>query len=113
MARRGPELSPQMRARICELRSLGWSYDRIKLKHPEISKSTIGYTCRQESLRIGNASCSRPGPPRIITEDQRDMLYEEAITAPKISYEALQAQIAPNASIRSIKRLFQEMHLRK
>ena len=27
MGRRGPELSPQMRARICELRSLGWSYD--------------------------------------------------------------------------------------
>ena len=113
MARRGPELSPQKRVRICELRSLGWSYDRIRTKYPEIPKSTIGNTCRQEVNRVGNASQSRPGPPRVITEDQRDMLYEEATTAPKISYKALQAQIALNASTRSIKRLFQEIHLRK
>jgi hypothetical protein len=89
MARRGPELSPQMRARICELRSLGWLYDRIRIKHLEIPKSTIGDTCRQEAKRLGNTSQPRPGPPRVITEDQRDILYKGATTAPKISYEAL------------------------
>jgi hypothetical protein len=113
MARRGPELKPHMRARICGLRSIGWSYDRIHRKHPEIPKSTIGDTCRQEAKRLNNASQPRPGPPRVITEDERDMLYETATTAPKISYDALQAQVAPNASIRSIKRLMQEMNLRK
>ncbi len=102
-----------MRARICELRSLGWSYDRIHRKHPEIPKSTIGNTCRQESRRLDNVSQPRPGPPRVINEDERDMLYETATTAPKILYEALQAQVAPNALIRSIKRLMQEINLRK
>jgi len=113
MARRGPELSPQMRARICELRSLGWSYDRIRAKHPDIPKSTIGNTCRNEAKRLNNVSQPRPGPPRVISEEERDMLYDTATSAPSISYEALQAQVAPNASIRSIKRLLQEMNIRK
>jgi hypothetical protein len=113
MARRGPELSPQMRARICELRSLGWSYGRIHLKHPELSISTIGSTCRKEAIRANNATCSRPGRPRVITEEQRDLLYDTATTAPSISYEKLQAEAAPDASVRSIKRLLQEIHLRK
>ena len=113
MARRGPELSSQMRSRICELRSLGWSYNRIHTKHPEIARTTIVDTCCQESKRLDNVSQLRPGPPRVITEEQRDMLYDIATLAPAISYEALQAQVAPNASIRSIKRLLQEMNLRK
>lgn len=110
---RGPELSPQMRARICELRSLGWSYDRIHTKHPDIPKSTIGNTCRNEAKRLNNVSRPRPGPPRVITEEQRDMLYDTATSAPSVSYETLQTQVAPDASIRSIKRLLQEMNLRK
>lgn len=113
MGRRGPELSPQIRARICELRSIGWSYNKIHNKHPEVPRSTIVDTCRKEALRTNNESRPRSGTKRVISEEQRDMLYEEAITAPKISYEALQAQIAPDASVRSIKRLFQEMNLRK
>ena len=111
--RRGRELNPQIRARICELRSLGWSYNRIHAKHPEVPRTTIADTCRQESTHLNNTSKPRAGAPRVFTEDQRDMLYETATTAPKISYEALQAQVAPDASIRSIKRLIQEMNLRK
>jgi hypothetical protein len=113
MARCGPELNPQMRARICELRSFGWSYNKIKKKHLEIPRITIADTCRQESKRLNNALQPRPGAPRVITEEQRDMLYDEAISAPSISHEALQAQVAPNASIRLIKRLLQEMNIRK
>jgi hypothetical protein len=113
IGRRGPELSSQMRSRIYELRSLSWSYNKIKAKHPEIPRITIANTCQQESKRLNNASQPRPGAPRVITEEQRDMLYDEATSAPSISYEALQAQVAPTASIRSIKRLFQEMNIRK
>lgn len=111
--RRGPELSPQTRSRICELRSIGWSYNRIHAKHPEISKSTIASTCRQESKRINNVSQIRPGPKRVISEEQRDLLYDTATSTPAISYKTLQEEIAPDASIRTIQRLFQEMNLRK
>jgi hypothetical protein len=104
MLHRGPKLSPQTRARICKLRSLGWSYNWIHEKHPEIPRTTIANTCRQEAQCLDNFSLPRPGPPRIITEGQRDMLYDTATIAPRISYEALQTQVAPNASVRSIKR---------
>jgi len=113
MGRRGPELSPQARSRVCELRSLGWSYNRIHAKHPEIPRTSIANTCRQEASRVDNFSLPRSGPPRVITEEQRDMLYDTVTTAPSITYEALQADVAPNASIRSIKRLLQEMNIRK
>jgi hypothetical protein len=113
MAPRGRELSPQIRSRICELRSLGWSYGRIHLKHPELSLSAISGTCRKEATRVNNATNFRAGRPRVITEEQRDLLYDTATTTPSISYEKLQAEAAPDASIRSIKRLLQEMHLRK
>jgi hypothetical protein len=113
MGRRGAELSPQMRARICELRSLKWSYDRIHKKHPEIPRTTIADTCRNEIKRLNNASMPRSGAPRVITEDERDALFEAVTLTPEISYDALQAQEAPNASLRSVKRLLQEMNIRK
>jgi hypothetical protein len=91
MARRGPELSSQMRSRICKLRSLGWSYNRIHAKHPEIARTIITDTCRQESKRLNNVSQSRSGPPRVIIEEERDILYDIASLAPVILYEALQA----------------------
>src|ERR1700722_74532 len=113
MGRRGRELSPQMRARICELHSIGWSYPQIHRKHPEIPLSTIGDTCRNEAKRLNNTSKPRSGAPRVITEDERDSLLETVTITPEMSYNALQAQEAPNASIRSVKRLLQEMNIRK
>jgi hypothetical protein len=97
VCRRGPELSPQTRARICELRSLGWSYDRIQKKHPEFPYLTIRDTCRKEAQRLNNVSKPRTGAPRVITEEERDSLLETATLTPEISCEDLQAQECPNA----------------
>jgi hypothetical protein len=106
MGRRGTELTPQIRSRICELRSLGWSYARIHEKHPRISTSTIGDTCRREIQRTNNVSLPRTGAPRKISEEQRDMLYDTAMSTPSISYESLKDTVATKASVRSLKRLF-------
>ena len=75
MPRRGPELSPQMRSRICELRQIGWSYTRIYNLHLEIPKSTIAYTCKKKTLRINNKSIPRSKAPRKLTEEQYDQIY--------------------------------------
>ena len=113
MGRRGPELSPQMRSRICELRSIGWSYQRIFEKHPEIPYSTIASTCQKERERLNNVSKPRCGAPRVITEEERDSLLETVLLTPELLYEALRAQECPNASIRAMKQLLQEMNIRK
>ena len=113
MPRRGKELSPQLRARVCELRSLRWSYNKIHKKHPEIPRSTIAYTCIKEAERINNFSLLRVGAPRVISETERDSLFETVTLTPEITYEALQAQECPNTSMRLLKQLLQEMNIRK
>ena len=67
--RRNTELSPQLRSRICELRSLGLSYPKIYQIHPDIYLSTIKITCQRESLRINNKSRPRAGAPRKLLEE--------------------------------------------
>lgn len=106
------ELSPQLRGRILELRSLGWSLQKIATKH-QLLKSTVQYTVMKAKERAASQeSLPRQGAPRVISEDQRDALLEAITLTPEMMYEALKAQEAPNASIRSIK-LFQEMNIRK
>ena len=108
-----PDLSPQLRGRILELHSLGWSLQKIATKH-ELAKSTVQYTVTKAKERsITQESAPRQGAPRVISDDERDALFEAIILTPEMTYEALQAQEAPNASVRSIKRLFQEMNIRK
>jgi hypothetical protein len=76
---RGRELSPQMRSRICELRSIGYSYKHIHEIHREIPISTIKYTVKKEAIRNNNQSLSRTGTPRKLSEEDRDHLFDLAI----------------------------------
>src|SRR5271165_1172206 len=99
MGQRGPELSPQMRSCICELQSIGWSYQRIFEKHPEIPYSTIASTCQKERKRLNNVSKPRCRALRVITEEERDSLLQTVLLTPELLYEALCAQECPNASI--------------
>jgi hypothetical protein len=58
---RGKELSSQMRSRLCELHSIGYSYKHISEIHREIPLSTIKYTIRKEAIRNNNQSMSQSG----------------------------------------------------
>ncbi|KAI8689841.1 hypothetical protein LRP88_13857 [Fusarium phalaenopsidis] len=60
---RGKELSPQLRARLCELRDRGYSFRQIHHCHREVPLSTIRYTIKQEAKRKENASLPRSGAP--------------------------------------------------
>ncbi len=70
------ELSPQMRARICELSSINWSPRRIHEKHPEIPYNTIRTTIRRQALRVDNALALRTSRLYSLTEEQRDYVYD-------------------------------------
>jgi hypothetical protein len=106
-------LTPTLRARICELRSIGWSYAKISEKH-KILESTVGSTCRKEASRIDNASRKRQGRPRVITEEMRDKFYNTAVhLRPNVTYREMRDMIAPGVNIRCVQELFQRIHLRK
>jgi hypothetical protein len=100
-----------MQACICELRSIPWSYSKIHAKHPEISRSTIVDTCKNEARRLNNISRPRSSAPCVISEDERDLMLEAITLTPEISHEALQTQECQNALVRSVKQLLQEMNI--
>ena len=103
---RGPELSPQMRSRICELHSLRYSYNAIYRKHPELKRSTIISTIRLEASRVDNTSKPRSGARRKISEEQRDRVYDIVnFQDPHIKHRDLLREIDDVIKIRSIQKL--------
>lgn len=82
MGRKGEELTPQLRSRICELKRIEWSYSKIKAKHSEVPLSTIKSTVLNERKRVDSQSKPRSGRPRQITEEQRDHLYDLSQLSP-------------------------------
>lgn len=109
MGRRGKELSPQTRSRICELNSIGWGYKRIYKKHPEIPISTIKSTIYNERKRLDNHSLPRSGRPNVLTEEQRDHLYDLITNNPDMKMRDLLESVDEAVKERSIRRLLNEM----
>lgn len=110
---RGPELSPQMRSRLCELNSIGYGAKRISKIHPEIPLSTIKYTLRKEAIRKNNISMLRSGQPRKLSEEQRDSIYDLTEHNPDITHKDLLALIDYAIKERALRVLLREMNKRK
>lgn len=108
---RGPEMTPQMRSRLCELRKIGWSALKIHKQHPEVPISTIKSTIRRESIRDDNKTLPRSGAPRKLSEEQRDHLYDLVQTNPQITLRELVEAVDGAVQKRSIQRLLTEMKL--
>jgi transposase len=103
-----------MRARICELSSIGYGAKKISTIHPEIPISMIKYTIRAEKQRIENNSKPRSGQPRKLTEEQRDRIYDIATHEnPHISYRDLLESVDNAIKERSLRGLLREMGRRK
>lgn len=113
--KRGPELDCITRARICELHTTnGWGATRIKKERfPDIPRSTIQYTITQESKREKQESRGRTGRPKLLTEDERNHIYETLQRTPSIPIQELLKEINHKVNRSSIWRLTHEMGLRK
>ena len=108
------ELSPQLRSRICELRSIGYSCNKIHKIHSDITISTIKTTCRRGKSRIDNKSKPRSGAPRKLSEEQRDHLYNIAIYQnPYIKHRDLLEEVDRAIKKRSLQGLLREIDRRK
>jgi len=110
---RGPELSPQMRLRLCELNSIGYGAKRISKIHPATTLSTIKYTLRKETIRKNNTSIPRSGAPGKLSEEQRDSVYGPTERRPDITHKDLLASIDYAVKERALRMLFHEMNKRK
>jgi transposase len=75
-----------------------------------ISRSTIQTTRKREIESIDNSSKPRSGRPRVITEEERDLMYD--IVNHEDPYIKL-VRICESAHERSVCRLFADMNRRK
>ena len=111
----GKELSPSTRSRICSLRTSGkWSYNRIREEYPSIPRSTIVDTCRKEAIRgQENTSRKRIGRPQILSEFDRDLIYDAIQEKPSIKYDTLLDLVDYKIGRETLRRVLKEFGLRK
>ena len=107
------ELGPTLRARICELHSIGWGYKRIHQKHPSISISTIRNTIKLESSRSNQHTLSRSGGPKKLSPLQENELLKKAEEDEHIKMRELQDAVNNSVSKSTVRRVFQNQHKRK
>lgn len=102
------ELDPTMRARLCELYSIGWGYRRIHGKHPDIAISTIRNTVKMEAKRENQKSLPRPGTPKKLSAEQQRLLIEKSTANPELTYRELQDMVGNIVSKSTIRRLLRD-----
>ncbi|KAL6412216.1 transposase [Ilyonectria robusta] len=108
---RGHELTPQLRSRICELRTQGFSHAKIKKAHPEIPLGTIKSTLRREAHRVDNQTNPRSGRPRAVTDETRDLINAVKKTNPNIKHRELLDLIGNVCKKRTLQMILREMAL--
>ncbi|KAJ5298833.1 uncharacterized protein N7443_006953 [Penicillium atrosanguineum] len=111
----GKELAPSTLSRICSLRtSAKWSYSRIRDEYPSIPRSTIVDTCRKEVIRgQENTSRKRVGRPQILSEFDRDLIYDAIQEKPSIKYDSLLDLVNHKIGRETLRKLLREFGIRK
>lgn len=102
---RSKELTPTMRARLCELRDIGWSYRQIHQRYPDIPLSTIRYTISKQSERTGEESLRRNGRPKGLSPEEQQHIISLFERNPHIKMRELALSVQSVPSIRTVQRL--------
>ncbi|KAJ5138906.1 uncharacterized protein N7515_003754 [Penicillium bovifimosum] len=112
--RRGAELDPFMRTRLCVLRTTAkWTYKQIQNEYPHIPLSTIKSTILRESNRVNNHSQARSGRPSKLKEEDKARIREAFHANPGIAYDDLLAVVDYKVGKDSLRRFLNSDGLRK
>lgn len=84
---------------------------KIQEKHPTIPSSTIVSTCRREHDRVDQKSKPRSGPPKKITEEDRDRMAEILKLDPNITWKDLSKE-CEKAGVTTVRKLMSEVRRR-
>ncbi|CAK44601.1 uncharacterized protein An03g03020 [Aspergillus niger] len=107
------ELTPEVRARLCELKAIGWTFTMIHKRYPHIPYSTIQTTIKRESTRKQQHSASRSGRPKRITPEEQQQLLDLVEQDQHIKMRELSTAVQSSPSIRTVQRLFRTLHMQK
>ncbi|KAJ5475057.1 hypothetical protein N7539_008123 [Penicillium diatomitis] len=110
---RSKELTPTLRARICELYAINWGYKRIHKRYPWIPLSTIRYTIIKERERQDSISKPRKGRPKKLTKADKDRIIQVIHENPRVTQEDLLTEVDHKVKYASIRRLLNAENIRK
>ncbi|CAP98087.1 hypothetical protein EN45_097680 [Penicillium chrysogenum] len=112
--RRGAELDPFIRTRLCVLRTTAkWTYKQIHDEYPHIPLSTIKSTILRESNRVNNHSLARSGRPSKLKDEDRARIREAFHANPQITYDELLVVVDNKVGKESLRRFLNDDGLRK
>ncbi|KGO71580.1 hypothetical protein PITC_044570 [Penicillium italicum] len=112
--RRGAELDPFLRTRLCVLRTTAkWTYKQIQNEYPHIPLSTIKSTILRESNRVNNHSQARSGRPSKLKDEDRARIREAFHANPQITYDELLVVVDYKVGKESLRRFLNDDGLRK
>jgi transposase len=112
--RRGAELDPFLRTRLCVLRTTAkWTYKQIQNEYPHIPLSTIKSTILRESNRVNNHSQARSGRPSKLKEEDKARIREAFRANPQITYDDLLVVVDYKVGKESLRRFLNSDGLRK
>lgn len=112
--RRGAELDPFLRTRLCVLRTTAkWTYKQIQNEYPHIPLSTIKSTILRESNRVNNHSQARSGRPSKLKEEDRARIREAFHANPQVTYDELLVVVDYKVGKESLRRFLNDDGLRK
>jgi transposase len=107
------ELTPDIRARLCELKSIGWTLTQIHHRYPDIPYSTIRTTINRENKRKNQQTSPRSGRPKKISPEEQQRLLELVEKDQHIKMRELSEAVQSSPPVRTVQRLFRRLHMRK
>lgn len=107
------ELTPEIRARLCEFKSIGWTFTMIYKRYPHIPYPTIQTTIKRESTRKQQHSAPRSRRPKRITPEEQQQLLDLVEQDQHIEIHELSTAVQSSPSIRTVQRLFRTLHMQK
>ncbi|CBF80063.1 uncharacterized protein ANIA_07765 [Aspergillus nidulans FGSC A4] len=113
MSRRRKELTPDIRARLCELKAIGWKVTKIHKRYPDIPYSTIRSTIMRENARKNQQSCPRSGRPKKISPEEQQQLLGLVETDQHIKMRELSEAVQSGPSVRTVQRLLSTLQKKK
>ncbi|KAK8073421.1 hypothetical protein PG994_004320 [Apiospora phragmitis] len=95
-----------------DLASLGWGARAIRTRYPHLALSTIKRTIKMEKLHTENASLPKTGRPRLLTEEERDDIYDVVKHQnPDVTYQELLQRLGGKVQKSTLRAYCREMGL--
>ncbi|KAJ5722387.1 hypothetical protein N7488_000422 [Penicillium malachiteum] len=111
--RKRVELDAYTRTQICTLKHTGLTYKQIQLQFPNIPFNTLKSTIQREKNCVKNETSPRSGRPKIITDNDKAVIFAEIDRNPRVKIADLLAKLEVECWAKTLMNCLRECNMRK